>query len=154
MIYADPSYLFSFYAWDQNSAAAARTYGADRRRPLLLTPWQRFETRNAVRRTVYRLKRAKLPVPFQPGNVFKNMQQDLETGRLSHAEVDWRESLRLAEDLSANHTEGTGAAAGELWHIAAAVLLEADTFWTFDGEQRETAERCGKFRSVPNLLKP
>lgn len=151
MIYADPSFLFSFYAWDQNSRTAARTYSADARRPLLLTSWQRFETRNAVRRAVQRLKRAKLPAPFQPGNVFRVMQQDLDSGRLRYAELDWRESLRLAEDLSANYTETTGAAAGDLWHVAAAMLLKADTFWTFDAEQRDTATATGFFRHVPVL---
>lgn len=152
MIYADSSFLFSFYALDANSAAAAATYKADARRPLWFTPWQRFELRNAVRLAVHRLKRAKLSVPFQPGNVFKRIQEDLDAGRLKHAEVDWRESLRLAEELSANHTESTGAASVDVWHVAAAILLEADTFWTFDEEQRDTATRSGQFRRVPKLL--
>ncbi len=151
MIYADPSFLFFFYAWDQNSEIAARTYSADARRPLFLTPWQRFETRNAVRRAVHRLKRAKLAIPFQLGNVFRDMQQDLDAGRLRHAEVDWRESLRLAEDLSEDHTEAIGAAAGDLWHVAAAMMLNADTFWTFDAEQTDTAVATGAFRRVPVL---
>lgn len=151
MIYADSSFLFSFYAWDGNSEAAARTFEADARRPLFLTPWQHLETRNAVRRALYRIKRAKLPAPYQTGNVFKDMQQDLDAGRLRHVEVQWREVLRLVEELSADYTEQTGAAAGDLLHVAAAVLLEADTFWTFDEEQRETARRCGKFRKTPKL---
>jgi hypothetical protein len=151
VIYADPSFLFSFYAWDKNSEVAARTYSADARRPLFLTPWQRFETRNAVRRSVWRLKGSKLPVPFQPGSVFKDMQDDLDTGRLQHAEEDWRESLRVAEDLNVEHTDDVGTAAGALWHVAAAILLEADTFWTFDGEQRAAARACGPFRRVPEL---
>lgn len=153
MIYADSSFLFSFYAWDQNSEAAARVYQADARRPLFLTPWQRYETRNAVRLAVHRLKRAKLPVPYQTGNVFKDMQQDLDAGRLRYAEIDWRESLRLAEELSGEYTERIGVAAGDLWHVATAILLEADTFWTFDEEQRRTAVRCGKFQQVPKLLR-
>ena len=49
MIYADPSFLTSLYAMDQNSEAAARTYSLDARRPLFLTPRQLFETRNAIR---------------------------------------------------------------------------------------------------------
>ena len=151
MIYADPSFLFSFYCHDGNSTAAVRTYEADARRPLFLTAWQRFEFRNAVRLMVHRFKRAKESVPFQPGNVFKAMQEDLDAGRLKHADVDWRESLRLAEELSDRHTIATGAASVDVWHVAAAVMLEADTFWTFDGEQRETAVRCGQFKRVPKL---
>ena len=104
-----------------------------------------------MRRAAHRLKRAGLAVPFQTGNVFRNMQQDLDTGRLRRAEVDWRGSLRLAEDLSAGHTESTGAAAGDLWHVASAMLLQADAFWTFDAEQRSTAVATGVFRRVPVL---
>jgi hypothetical protein len=152
MIYADTSFLFSFYAWDENSATAAAAYTGDARRPLFLSPWQRFELRNAVRLAVNRLKRGKRPVPFNPGNVYKAIQEDLDAGRLKHAEVDWRDSLRLAEDLSVNHTEATGAASVDVWHVAAAILLEADTFWTFDGEQRDLALRSRKFKRVPQLI--
>jgi hypothetical protein len=151
MIYADTSFFFSFYALDSNSPAAASAYAADARCRLFLSPWQRFELRNAVRLAVHRLNRAKVTIPFQPGNVFKWMQEDLDNGRLRHAEVDWRESMRLAEELSAEHTEITGAASVDVWHVAAAVLLEANTFWTFDAEQREMAMHCGKFRKVPLL---
>ena len=152
MIYADPSFLFSFYCHDANSPVAARTYQSDPRRPLFLTAWQRFEFRNAVRLTVHRLERSKIAIPFQPGNVFKAMQADLDAGRLQHAEVDWRASLRLAETLSDRHTVVAGAASVDVWHVAAAALLEADTFWTFDGNQRELALRCGQFKKLPKLI--
>jgi len=151
VIYADSSFLFSFYALDGNSPAAAAAYATDGRRPLLLTPWQRFELRNAVRLAVHRLKRARLSILFRPAHVFKQVQEDLDAGRLRHAEVDWRESLRLAEELSSQYTETTGPGAVDVWHVAAAVLLEADTFWTFDDEQRLLADRCGRFRKVPKL---
>jgi len=79
------------------------------------------------------------------------MQEDLDLGRLRHAEVDWRESLRLAEELSDNHTEAIRAPLVDVWHVAAAILLEADTFWTFDKEQRDLAFRSAAFRHVPRL---
>jgi hypothetical protein len=50
-----------------------------------------------------------------------------------------------------NYTEATGAAAVDVWHVAAAILQQADTLWTFDEEQRETALRSGKFKRVPKL---
>ena len=151
MIYADTSFLFSLYALDENSAAAARTYAGDARRPLWLTPWQHFELRNALRLAAHRLKRAAKPVPFQTGNVFKVIQEDLDAGRLKHAEVDWRDSLHLAQELSASHTEQTGAASVDVWHVAAAILLEPDTFWTFDDERRHLAAHCARFKRVPKL---
>ena len=152
MIYADPSFLFSLYVWDQNTDLASDVYSKDRRRPLVFTPWQRFELRNAVRLAVYRLNRAKLEVPFQMGNVFKRVDQDLTAGRLKHVEPDWHEALQLAEQLSAEHTQSTGAASVDVWHIAAAILLRAEVFWTFDAEQLNLAKATGQIRSVPRLI--
>jgi hypothetical protein len=148
MIYADPSFLFSFYAWDDNTTAAEQLYHRDRRRPLIFTPWQRFELRNAVRLVSHRLRRARAPIRFQSGNVFREIEADLSAGRLKHREHDWKETLRLAEDLSATHTELLGSASVDLWHVASAVLLEADTFWTFDEDQQTLARATKKFSAV------
>ena len=153
MIYADPSFLFSLYAWDENNRAAQATYAADARRPLWFTPWQRLELRNAVRLAAHRFRRAGQTVPFRSGNVFKRLDQDLADGLLRHHEPNWRETLRLAEELSERHTELLGTAAVDLWHVSAAVLLGADSFWTFDGVQQRLAAATGKFRNVP-VLKP
>jgi hypothetical protein len=38
-----------------------------------------------------------------------------------------------------------------LWHVAAAVLLRVDTFWTFDEEQRKLAVAAARFSHVPKL---
>src|SRR5882762_1547328 len=100
MIYADPSFLCSLYGWDGNSSTAQAVHAQDARRPLLLTPWQRFEVRNALRLAAHKLRRAGQAVPFRTGNVFKRMDEDLAAGRLRHKETDWRETFRQAEDLS------------------------------------------------------
>ncbi len=152
MIYADPSFLTSLYGWDDNTDTAQATYEADSRRPLVFTPWQRFELRNAIRLAVHKLTRAGRVVPFTPGNIFKRLDADLAAGLLRHQEPDWRETMRLAEELSQEHTEAIGAAAVDLWHVAAALLLRADTFWTFDDDQRHLAAAVARFRHVPNLL--
>lgn len=151
MIYADASFLFSFYAMDGNTPAAANLYAGDGRRPLLFTPWQRFELRNTVRLAAYRLHRHGRALPFRPGNVFKRVDEDLSAGRLKHEEPDWRATLRLSEELSDLHTVSLGCASVDLWHVAAALLLKADTFWTFDGDQYALAKATGKFRRVPEL---
>ena len=73
------------------------------------------------------------------------------SGHLKHAEPDWRDALRLAEELSAEHTETTGVASVDIWHVAAAVLLRAEVFWTFDDARRQLAANCGQIRQVPSL---
>jgi hypothetical protein len=152
MIYADPSFLFSLYAWDNNTALASDVYSKDARRPLLFTPWQRFELRNAFRLAAHRLRRAGAPVPFQIGNVLKRIEEDASAGRLRHVETDWRETLRLAEDLSAEHTEAAGPASVDVWHVACAILLRAEVFWTLDAEQFALAHRSKQIRHVPQLI--
>ena len=48
-------------------------------------------------------------------------------------------------------SETLGAAGVDLWHVAAAVLLEVDTFWTFDADQYKLAKAVRKFSHVPQL---
>jgi hypothetical protein len=148
MIYCDPSFLFSLYAWDSNTAAAIKIYSADARRPLIFTPWQRLETRNAVRLAAHKLRRTGKTVPFQPGNVFKRIDQDLAAGTLKYQEPNQVEVFRLAEDLSSACTESLGSAAVDLMHVAQAVLAKAEVFWTFDDDQRRLARAIKKFRIV------
>lgn len=151
MIYADPSFLCSLYGWDGNTRIAQATFERDARRPLFYTPWQRLEVRNAIRLAVFKLRKAGEIVPFQPGNVFKRINADLAMGRLRQDAPDWDQTASLAEDISEEHTEKLGAAAVDLWHVAAALLLHADTFWTFDEAQCALAQAVSKFRHVPKL---
>ena len=152
MIYADPSFLASFYGWDDNTQKAQDVHATDGRRPLCFTPWQRFEVRNAIRLAVHRARRTGRPVAFQLGNLFKRMDEDLAAGRLRHVEPEWREAFRVCEDMSREHTAALGCASVDIWHVASANLLGADTFWTFDEAQQKLAKATRFFRSVPRLV--
>jgi hypothetical protein len=46
---------------------------------------------------------------------------------LQHVEPDWREALRPADELSGTHTQAIGTASVDVWHVAAAVLLGAES---------------------------
>src|SRR5260370_40150155 len=108
MIYADPSFLCSLYGWDDNTSTAHKVYAQDGRRPLFFTPWQRFEVRNAIRPAAYKLRRVRLAVPFQVGNVFKRMDEDIAAGRLKHEDPDWRHTFPLPEETNAPPTSAIG----------------------------------------------
>jgi hypothetical protein len=127
------------------------TYASDQRRPMLFTPWQRLEFRNSVRLAAHRLDLAGAAVPFQIGNVFKRIEQDLSAGRLMHRDLDWNSTLRLAEDLSDEHTVDLGTAAVDLG-TSPPRFAKVDTFWTFDREQRVLALATKAIRKVPDLL--
>jgi hypothetical protein len=63
-----------------------------------------------------------------------------------------QEVFSLAESLSAAHSACLGARSLEVLHVAAALLLEADEFVSFDRRQRWLAARAGlkvRPRSLP-----
>jgi len=151
MIYADPSFLASLYGWDSNTQRAQDVYAKDGRRPLFFTPWQHFEVRNALRLALQRVRRAGGQPPYQTGIVFRRIDEDLSAGRLKHVQPDWQDAFRLAEEFSQLHTGKIGCASSDIWHVATANLLGADTFWTFDADQHALAVAVGCFRRSPKL---
>ncbi len=112
------------------------------RRPLFFTPWQRLELRNAVRLAAHRLTHSKGTLRFQVANVLKQIDGDLAAGRLKYRDLDWNKTMRFAQDLSAAHAQD----------LRAAIHLRADTFWTFDQEQRQLVLATGQIRRVPDLV--
>ena len=53
--------------------------------------------------------------------------------------LDWAEVFGRAVDLSAKHTIKTGSRSLDILHVAAALLLEANRFLTFDERQSRLA---------------
>ena len=148
MIYADTSFLFSLYALDDNTAAANDIYQADGRRPLLLTEWQELELANTLRLGLHRARRQRLPLRYQTANCLKRLHEDVLEGRLRRVKLDWPACARQAGKLSAEYTESLGIVMLDLWHLACAIELGADTFWTFDQEQAVVAHACERFHKV------
>lgn len=139
MLYADPSYLVSLYAWDGNTDHALAQHTRDGRRPYLLTPWSRLELRNTIRRLHARLTTAGQPTRFQVAPALQAVDNDLRDGLLHHAELDERRTFRRAEQISARLTPRHQLGAVDVWHLASALELEAQTFLTFDQEQAAAA---------------
>lgn len=58
-----------------------------------------------------------------------------ERGVYYRPELDWADTFGLALDLSTKHTIKTGSRSLDILHVAAALLLGADRFLTFDERQ-------------------
>jgi predicted nucleic acid-binding protein len=56
---------------------------------------------------------------------------------------DWADVHRIAEELSAKHTEAGGHRLADILHVATAVHLGAAQFLTFDTNQEKLAEAEG-----------
>ena len=136
--YADTSFLFSLYAQDANTPRAAKTAAA-LHAPLVITPLQAFELRNALRLAVFR------------GDITESEQRrlhglidaDTKAGSLVETPVSWAEIYARAEALSAAHTAALGTRGFDIVHVATAAAIGADEFCTFDARQKALAMKAG-----------
>ena len=58
-------------------------------------------------------------------------------------QLEWSGIFNSAVDLSEKHTAMTGARSLDILHIAAALSIKADKFFTADGRQTEVAKLAG-----------
>ena len=151
MIYADSSFTASFYAPDANSRRAMEIYQSDRRRPILMTAWQELELVNTLRLLAHRAKKSRATARASIGNCRKAIASDFSRGVLRRAEAHWPLCLRRASELSERFSEENGFVMLDIWHVALAIELSAETFWTFDRDQEKLAHLCGKFDAVVGL---
>jgi hypothetical protein len=67
---------------------------------------------------------------------------DIATGILRRTPLDlamWRKAV----DLAREHTAAAGCRSLDILHVAAALTLNADLFYTFDQRQHALARRAG-----------
>ena len=135
--YADTSFLVSLYVLDANSAlAAARMERAAL--PVALSPLGEIEITNAFQLRLFRKELDHSKVKAAQ-NLF---QEDMANGifvlrPLTSAAFD--EARRLAE----KHTRRLGTRSLDIVHVASALVLHAETFYTFDEKQRRLARAEG-----------
>lgn len=134
--YADSSFVVSLYLTDIHSPhARRRVQGAS---PLILTPFHRAEWAHALgqhqfRRTV-----------------------SAETAQRAHAQFIsdeaanlWRSTVMpdnafdLCADLARRYASKLGMRTLDTLHVACALELQAERFWTFDERQAKLAKAAG-----------
>lgn len=75
--------------------------------------------------------------------VLRLLQSDLTNGVLTMISPDWADVHRIAEDLSFKYTETEGHRFADILHVATAIHLGAERFFTFDVNQKRLAEAEG-----------
>jgi hypothetical protein len=138
MVCADTSFLISLYGTDVNTPAAKQHVGGVTDR-LVVHAISDFEFSNAVRSLVFRGKIR----PPQGAAWQANYEADKAAGILLAAEIDVNAVFRLADFLSSAWTETGGHRGYDILQVAAAKLLGATEFWSFDGKQRALAAAEG-----------
>ena len=124
---------------DANHRAAVEGFDRFPEIRVLWTPWQRVEGFNSLRQ----LERAGVINEGKSRTLIRLLEQEVRLGYWPHAEFDWRDAVRTACELSAEHGLSVPIRGMDLFHVAIAIETGADTLLTFDGEQRALAVAAG-----------
>ena len=138
IVTADASFLVSLYGVDVNTPAA-RSWMAANAEPILLTEALRFETENALRLACFRGRITAAELAQALADIEGDLVQGILIAAPLSSELHWDECRRI----STTHTLATGSRDYDITHVAAAVLLKAETFLSFDGRQRTLAGLVG-----------
>jgi predicted nucleic acid-binding protein len=132
-IYADTSFLVSLYVPDRHSAEAQRRLAA---RPLVwLTALHRAEFTHAVYQHVFRRKMS----AAEAQQVLRHLEEDRVAGVWREADLP-EMALERSADLARKHGGRLGVRTLDSLHVASALELKSERFWTFDRRQSKLAQ--------------
>ena len=131
--YADTSFLVSLYVLDANSALAA-TQMKQAKLSILLTPFGELQLTNAILLRLFR--RELLPSKVKAARAL--VGRDIEDGVLLLKPLAAAVYER-AKQIARRRTPRLGARTLDVLHVASALVLQADTFYTFDRSQGKLA---------------
>jgi predicted nucleic acid-binding protein len=128
--YADTSFLASLYVQDGNSALAA-AHMKRAKLPLLLTPLGEVELTNAVSLRLFRKELSASKVKAALTLIRKDIEECVLTANMLPASA-----FERAKQIARRQTPRLGTRTLDVLHVASALVLQAETFYTFDARQR------------------
>ncbi len=136
IVCADSSFVVSSYVRDAHSPEAVQRMA--RRPNIVLTQLNRAEFANAVYRYVFH----GLLTVFQARRTWDELEKDCGQGvwrSVSLPENIWQRSI----DLARQYGPTLGVRTLDSLHVACALELGAERFWTFDERQARLAQAVG-----------
>ncbi len=131
--YADTSFLVSLYVLDANSVQAA-TQMKQAKLPILLTPFGELELTNAISLRLFR----KELLPSRVKAAYTLLRKDIEGGLFLLKPLS-AAIYERAKQIARRRTPHLGTRTLDVLHVASALVLQADTFYTFDRSQGRLA---------------
>jgi predicted nucleic acid-binding protein len=135
-VYADTSFFVSLYIEDRHSRAADQLLGSGG--PVLFAPLHLAEWTHAVEQQVFRREMSRADADA----VHDDLNADLASGLWLQIEFPDNAFARCA-DLARRHGSKLGVRTLDSLHVACALELRAERFWTFDERQAKLAKAEG-----------
>jgi len=134
--YADTSFFVSLYLTDQHSAEAERRLQPASRvwlTPLHVAEWTHAIQQHVFRKMISRREADRLAQRFQQHRDSRLwIEVPLPEGAFEHC-----------TQLARRHGAKLGVRTLDTLHVAAALQLKAERFWTFDERQKKLARAAG-----------
>ena len=137
-VYADTGFIVSLYKTETTSARAARIMKR-LQAPVWLSQLGELELRNAFHLSVFRGELG----ADAAARKMRLFLGDMQTGIFSIMPVPAFSLYSKAAELADRHSARLGTRSLDLMHVAAALLLKAETFLSFDERQRKAAKAEG-----------
>lgn len=134
----DTSFLFALYANDVHTRRAIK-WLSSQKAPLIVTPLNEFELVNALRFAEFRRS-----IRSGDAAIFSSQfEADRAAGRVVSQVCNLAAVIDEAKRLSAAHTLAGGHRGFDILHAAAALVIGAEQFLTFDRNQKRLAQAEG-----------
>lgn len=147
MIYCDTSVLLALYVDADFFHPYARKIAAKLTNPIPYPLLTELELLNGLRR----LAGAKSISEAECTRIIHQIDRDLADGILARVPLDQGALFKRAGALSKKHTTELLSRSLDILHVAAAAVLEAEGFASFDSRQRTLAQRTG-IRLLPDRM--
>lgn len=136
IVYADSSFLVSSYINDRHSESVNQLWLLNPQ--LLVTPLHRAEWSHAVAQHVFR----RLMSSADADRLYRDFEADRAAGRWAEVSLPDR-AFEVCADLARKHGPRLGVRTLDSLHVACALELKAERFWTFDERQAKLAKALG-----------
>ena len=137
--YFDTSCLVALYVPNAHSGAALRHRARSGKQPIFFTPLHRLALRTTIRQCAH----GGLVKEVDARRILRHVDEDLDDGTLVHAPVIWTESLRRADQVAERLAWTKPCRSLDLWHVAIALEIQAESFISFDMDQLVLAREAG-----------
>jgi predicted nucleic acid-binding protein len=135
-IYADTSFFVSLYVEDRHSAATEEMMSSNP--GVWFTPLHYAEWTHAIAQQVFHGKLSAVAAD----QVYRGLERD-RTGALWAEAAMPLQAFELCADLARKYGPRLGTRTLDSLHVACAVELKAERFWTFDERQAKLAKAAG-----------